>query len=114
MEIVMNNNAEITSLSALFGRVFWMMIGPLALVLLAFTIVQIGSGWLTWADVGYLTVLGGMLWARWQEFRRGNAKTTDGQPATPTHWHRYVQTTLPLGLGVWVIANVVGNHLLDR
>jgi hypothetical protein len=82
--------------------------------LLAFAIVQVGSGWLTWADAGYLAVLGGMVLARWQEFRRGNAKTTDGQPATPAHLRHYLQTTVPLGVGMWVVANVIGNHLLDR
>lgn len=108
----MNNDDEITSLSALFGRVFWMMIGPLCLVLLGFAIVQVGSGWLTWADFGYLAVLGGMLFARWHEFRRGDPKTTDGRPATPADLRHYVRTAIPLGVGMWVVANVIGNHLL--
>jgi hypothetical protein len=55
-----------------------------------------------------------MLLARWQEFRRGNPKTTEGQPATPDHLWRYVRATVAVGLGVWVVANVIGNHVLDR
>jgi hypothetical protein len=110
----MTNDEEITSLSAIFARVFWMMIGPLSLVLLAFTIVQIGSGWLTWADGGYLGVLVGMLYARWSEFHKGRAMTTAGQRATPAHLRRYMQQAASLGLGMWIVANVLGNHVLDR
>jgi hypothetical protein len=114
MEIPMRNDDGINSFSALFGRVFWTMIGPLSLVLLAFTIIRIGSGWMTWADIAYFAVLGGMLLARRQEFRRGNRRRADGNPATPADLHRYVQLIIPIGLGVWVVANVVGNHLLSR
>jgi hypothetical protein len=110
----MENDDAISSLSALFGRVFWMMVGPLSLVLLTFAIVQIGSGWLTWADCLYLAVLGGMVLARWQEFRRGSPRTTDGRPATRGDLRHYVQTAVPVGVGIWVAANVVGNYVLDR
>jgi hypothetical protein len=110
----MNANPEVTSFSALFGRVFWMMIGPLALVLLGFTIIRIGSGWLTWADAAFLAVLGAMLLARWAEFRRGNPQTVTGEPATRTHLHHYVRAAIPAGLSAWIAANVVGNYLLDR
>lgn len=109
----MTERDESTSLLALLGRVFWMMIGPLSLILFAFSIVRTGSGWLTALDVGYLVVLGGMLLARWHEFHRGSAKTVDGQRATPADWRHYVQTVVPLGLVTWIAANVIGNHLLD-
>jgi hypothetical protein len=110
----MSNDENITSLAALFTRVFWMMIGPLSLVLLAFTIVRIGSGWFTWADGGYLAVLAGMLYARWWEFRTGRAKTTEGQPATEQDLRSYAQQASGLALAMWVAANVVGNHVLQR
>jgi hypothetical protein len=110
----MKDYDDVTSLSDALARIFWMMVGPLALTLLAFTIIRIGSGWLTWADMAYLGVLGGMLLARWVEFRGGNPKTGDGQPATPIHLRRYIQSTVPLGVGMWVVANVIGNHLLNR
>jgi hypothetical protein len=35
-----------------------------------------------------------------------------GEPATVQHFKRYVRTLLPLAVGVWAAANVVGNHLL--
>jgi hypothetical protein len=109
----MRHDDEITSLWAIFSRVYWMMIGPLGLVLLAFTIIRAGTGWLTWIDLGYLAMLGGMLLARWWEFREGRAKTTDGQPAAPADLRRYVQQAASLGLVMWVVANLLGNHLLN-
>jgi hypothetical protein len=110
----MNDYDDSTSLSDVVARIFWMMVGPLSLALLAFTIIRIGSGWLTWADLGYMAVLAGMLVARWLEFRGGHPRTTDGQPATPIHLRRYIQSAVPLALGMWVVANVIGNHMLNR
>jgi hypothetical protein len=109
----MAHHDEIQSLGAVFVRVFWMMMGPLCLVLFTFSILQLRSGWLTWADVGYLAVLGAMLLVRWLEFRNGDPRTVDGKPATWGDLRRYVQTALPLGLGVWILANVIANHVLD-
>jgi hypothetical protein len=106
-------NLRETSASAFLGRIFWMMAGPLCLTLLAFNIIQSGSGWLTWTDLAYLAVLGGMLLARWLEFRGGNPRTADGQPATWDHLRHYVQAMVPIGLAVWAMANVMGNHLLN-
>jgi hypothetical protein len=110
----MNDYNNASSFADLLARIFWMMIGPLCLALLAFTIIRIGSGWLTWADMAYMAVLWGMLLARWLEFRGGNPRTGDGQPATPVHLRRYVKSAIPLGIGMWFVANVLGNHLLNR
>lgn len=95
-------------------RVFWMMIGPLALLLLTFNIVKIGNGWLTAADFAFLAVLGGVILARWLEFRGGNPQTATGEPAAPAHLRRFVMAAIPVGLGVWIIANLIGNHWLAR
>ena len=110
----MTNDKEMRSLSAVFGRVLWMMLGPLILVLLTFVIVSTGSGWLTWADIAFVGVLASMLLARWVEFQRGHPQTATGEPATPTDLRRYVRTILPVGATVWFLANLMGNHLLDR
>ncbi len=50
-----------TPLSAVFGRLFWMMIGPLALVLTIYFIATSGTGWTTTADLLYFVILGGMI-----------------------------------------------------
>lgn len=103
-----------TSPLVALSRVFWMMVGPLALAGLAAAIIKVGTGWLTALDLAFLAVLGGMLLARWLEFRGGDPQTATGEPATLTHLRRYLLFALVLGLTVWVVANFVGNHWLSR
>ena len=102
-----------TSLPVFLSRIFWMMVGPLTLVLLAFSIVIKGSGWLTLTDLAFLGVLGSLLLARWLEFQGGKPRTSTGEPATPAHLRRYAITTIVLGASAWVAANLVGNHWLN-
>ncbi len=106
----MTPNQPTTSFLQLFARIFWMMIGPLTLAILAYAIVNVGSGWLTVADIAFFLVLGGVVLARWIEFQGGNPQKATGEPATPADLHRFVVVTLILGLVVWVIANLIGNH----
>lgn len=103
-----------TSFVPVLGRIVWMMLGPLALVLLAVRIAYLGQGWLTGVDVAFLAVLGGVILARWLEFRGGNPQTATGEPATPDHLRRYSLAVLAVGLAVWVLANLLGNHWLSR
>lgn len=93
-----------------FGRVFWMMIGPAILFLLALTIARQGGGWFTPKDIGFLLVLAGMVVGRFVEFRGGDPRTADGEPATPGHLRRYIATIIPIGLGIWAVANLIGNR----
>lgn len=93
-------------------RVFWMMIAPLALVLLAYFIVKTGNGWMTGFDIGFLSVLAAMVGARWLEFRVGEPQTTDGAPATTRDLRRFAWGALVGGLLVWAAANLLGNHIL--
>lgn len=100
----------ITSPSAFVGRIFWMIAGPLLLAVLAINIAQSATGWLTPSDLFYFLVLGGMLFGRWLEFHSGNAMTSTGEPATLEHLHRYLATTALLGMGLWVVVNLIGNR----
>ncbi len=108
----MTTTEPTTSILVGASRAFWMMLGPLILGMLIYTIVSTGSGWLTAVDFAFLVVLVGVLAARFVEFRGGNPQTATGEPATPAHLRRYALVAIPLGLGVWVVANVLGNHVL--
>lgn len=101
-----------TSFHAILSRVFWMLLGPVVLAILTYTIISKGSGWFTPADFAFLAVLVFLLLARWLEFRGGNALTAFGEPATPIHLRRYALRASALGLAAWVVANLIGNHLL--
>lgn len=96
----------------MLGRLFWMMLGPMLLAVLTFVIIRNGSGWLTPADLAFLLILGGLVLGRWIEFQGGNPQTATGEPATPAHLRRYVLSVVPLGLSVWILANLIGNYFL--
>lgn len=99
----------ITSMSVLFGRLFWMFIGPALLAGLALQNLQNGHGWLTLADFAYFVVLGGIPLARWLEYQGGNAVTSIGEPANWAQFYRYSATVVVAGVLVWLVVNVLGN-----
>lgn len=102
----------ITRFSVLVARVTWFFVGPLALLLLLIGIVNVGSGWATALDVLFFCFVGLMVWCRWVEQRSGQATTVYGEPATPEHFRRYVRTLLPSAAGAWLVANLLGNHIV--
>jgi hypothetical protein len=107
-------NSNTTRLLPVFGRLLWMMIGPLALVLTIYSIATSGAGWTTTADILYFIILGGMMLGRWLEFHGGRPETSTGEPATDADLRRYVLTIMAAGPIVWVLANLVGNYLLAK
>lgn len=98
----------------LLGRVFWMFLGPMILVFLGYSIVRIGNGWFTPADIAFLVVVGVLVLARWLEVRGGNPQTASGEPATPEQFRRYILLAPLVGIMVWIGANLIGNHWLAR
>ena len=107
-------NQSTTSMLVLVGRIFWMILGPIILAVLTIVIISSGDGWLTPKDIAFFAVLIGMPLGRWLEFQGGSPETSTGEPATAADLHRYVLTTIVLGTGVWMAANVAGNHLLPH
>jgi hypothetical protein len=104
--------ADQSSASTLLARLFWIMIGPMILMVLAIQIVTFGNGWLTRFDVAFFVILASLVAARWIEFRTGHPETGTGEPATWSHFRRYTAGVLGFGLAVWAVANLFGNHWL--
>jgi hypothetical protein len=103
---------EISSFSVLGARLTWVLAGPLILLGIAYGIVSHGTGWLTGLDAAFGIVTALMLLGRWVEYRSGSATSLTGEPATQEQFKRYM-TALPLlAVAVWIIANIVGNHVL--
>jgi len=99
--------------SAVFARVFWMMLGPAILLTCATLIVKSpGTGWHTGADIVYLMALVGMILGRWAEHRAGNPHNGMGEPSTPSDLRRYIIVVAILGTATWVAANIVSNYWL--
>ena len=88
-----------------------MLVGPLTLAVCALVIAQGQEGWLTPLDLFYFIVLGGMLLGRWAEFRYGQPMTATGEPASMLHLRRYAISATMLSLGIWVVANLLGNSV---
>jgi len=98
------------SAAAAFGRVYWLMIGPMLLLLLAFHIARTGDGWLTTADYVFWGMLAVLPLARWLEFRGGHPKTNTGEPASDTELQRYFVMAPLVGAAIWVISHLIGNY----
>lgn len=109
-------SSQAAKVLGLFGRLTWMMLGPMALALVTFALFSKGSssGWFTAWDITYFAVLGTILLGRCLEFRGGNPQMADGQPATRAHLRRYVVVTTAVGVLVWVVVNLLENLWLAR
>jgi len=103
---------QITSASVLGARLTWSFIGPAALLLTSFGIISSGEGWLTKLDILFAVVVVWMLFGRWfDQQKTSDAPTAEGRPAKGP-FGRYVGMLLAIAAGAWLVANVLGNHLL--
>ncbi len=105
---------QVNSIGLLAVRITWMLLGPILLLVLLYWTVSTGRGWLTLWDGLYWVIVVAMVGCRWLEIKSGTAMTATGEPATAAHFRRYVQILLPLAAAAWIIANIVGNHVLHH
>ena len=87
-------------------RIFWMMMGPCALLLAAVS-VQRSAGW-SIADAALWLIVGLLILARYVDIVRYKGTTTDGEPATMAHFKRYLLLVLLAGAAMWTVARVLG------
>ena len=102
----------VNSFGVLAIHVAWVFVGPLFLVLLVLNILQGGAGWGTAVDVAFFGVVAGIVLCRWLDQRSGQGTTSTGDPSTWADFRRYVQLFVTLAVGVWIVANVLGNYVL--
>jgi hypothetical protein len=110
----MSHDSATSSSAAFFGRLAWIILGPMALAVLTMALAQNPDGWFAPTDLVFLLVLGLMLLGRWAEFRSGGAKTTEGELATQEQVRRYYVVAPLVGMGLWVLANLIGNQGWSR
>jgi uncharacterized membrane protein YdcZ (DUF606 family) len=87
-------------------RIFWMMLGPLGL-LLATLKVYMSAGW-TVADVLVWLIIGLLIGARYIDIVRFKGQTINEQPATMAHFRPYALLVLVAGTAMWVAARALG------
>jgi hypothetical protein len=92
---------------------FWFMLGPMFLLLIAVGIVNSGTGWLTRLDALYAGVVALTLVCRWLDQRSRSITKNEGQPSTTEDFRRYVGSMLLAAAVGWIVANVAGNHILN-
>lgn len=97
----------------LLARITWFFLGPAMLLLLSVRIVESGSGWATIYDAMFFVMLALIVFARWFELRSGQGQDESGQPTTLAAFRPYVSRVVPIGVAVWGVANILGNHLLS-
>jgi hypothetical protein len=105
-------NAQPTRLSVVFYRLFWVLLGPVALFLTATSILLSGVGWLTGTDLLFGVLLLATILCRWGDFLKGNGTNALGDPVTERYMWGYTVGVLVAGLALWIAANLAGNHLL--
>jgi hypothetical protein len=87
-------------------RIFWMMMGPCALLLAAVS-VQRSAGW-SIADAALWLIVGLLIIARYVDMVRYKGTTTDGEPTTMAHFKKYVLLVLLAGTATWAVARALG------
>jgi hypothetical protein len=108
-----NERPSLNSMTVLFLRVGWIMVGPFAMALTLYGIATVGRGWATALDGLFFVFLAMTIGCRWLEMRSGHATDGYGQPATWEQFWRYVSVLVPLAAVAWAVANLLGNHFLN-
>jgi hypothetical protein len=106
------NKPKALSLRFALARLFWLYAGPMIMLLTSFSIVRAGSGWTTYLDAVFLVVLGLTIFARWYELHSGHGCDGFGNPVTMAVFPKYLGLIVPVAVAAWVIANMLGNHIL--
>jgi hypothetical protein len=83
-----------------------MAFGNIALVMAAFSIYE--SAGRSIADLAFWLIVAMLIGARYIDIVRFKGTTIHGEPATTTHFKRYVLMLLVSAAAVWAMARVAG------
>jgi hypothetical protein len=89
-------------------RLIWMMFGNGALIICIGVIAAHKGSFLSVADAVFWVVVLALIWLRYVDITRMKGMTVFAQPATLSHWKRYVCLLLGFSLAAWAAA-----HTLD-
>lgn len=88
-------------------RLFWMFGGTSILFLCAFYIIHNHVRGLALIDLGYWLTVVAMVAARWVDISSYHGDTATGEPATMSHWRRYVMILIVVALAAWIIVHLL-------
>ena len=92
---------EVTSGSALVGRLIWAILGP-TLMLGLLAPISKEPRWMGWWEVTYLINLLLMIWGRYLEQKSGTGSTLSGGASTWSDFRKYAAKVLIVGLVAFV------------
>lgn len=87
------------------ARVFWMLLGNVALVFCAVFIARGTAGFLSAADIVFWIAVAAMLAVRYVDIARLGGSTVTGKPAELRDWPRYAGVVSAYSLGLWLAAH---------
>ncbi len=88
-------------------RLFWFFFGNVILLITASFIARHRDRFLSLADLIYWATVACIMAARYVDIKRLNGLTAAGQPASMSHWRRYVLLVSVLALALWGAAHAV-------
>jgi hypothetical protein len=88
-------------------RLYWMLIGNVALILCAAAILMHKGGFLSVADIVYWVLVVTVGVVRFVDIQRFGGRTAAGEPASSTHWRRYLIVLIVASSVVWGAAHLV-------
>lgn len=83
-------------------RLFWMGLGNFALVICAVLAARRPAPSLL--DGIYALIVVSLIIARYVDISRYRGETVDGDPASMSHWRRYVLALVPTAAAIWLFA----------
>jgi hypothetical protein len=92
---------QTTPFRAVFGRLAWMLVGPLILFVVTLSLFKKRDSFWDPSDLGYFVCLFAIVVGQWIEFRSGSGLTADGEPVNARQVRRFTVAATVLGLAVW-------------
>jgi hypothetical protein len=90
-----------------FARLYWMMLGNVAVLMTALAIARMPTWTIGWRDVLYALFVVGLVAVRWFDVTKLEGRTADGAPATLSDWRRFSMVVAALGAAAWIYAQSV-------
>lgn len=103
--------AEITSIWVFLARLFWVILGPMTLLLVLLGLILNKPEAVSGLDAFYGIVVLLMLGGRWIEQRSAAPKTASGELSTPESFRRYICILIPVSIIAWGAAKVAARLL---
>ena len=90
-------------------RLFWGLIGNAILWYCTLLIQQqvYGQGFFSPLDIIYWATVGAMVIIRFADIRYLHGETYHGEPATMSHFRRYLLLMPIVALGIWILAHAL-------